>query len=94
MLLVRPHMSLERPDIPERPDRRISWSVFMAIGAVFALAGGAAAPFIGPLSFGLAICLAAVTGFVVNRVRPHYDIAVGRWRSLYDFLLKQMPPPD
>jgi hypothetical protein len=28
----------------------------------------------------------------VNLVRPRY--ATGRWRAFYDFLLRQLPPPD
>jgi hypothetical protein len=30
----------------------------------------------------------------VNLVRPNYEKSAGRWRSFYDFLLKQLPPPD
>jgi hypothetical protein len=36
----------------------------------------------------------AVMALVVNLVRPRYERTAGRWRSLYDFLLKQMSPPD
>jgi hypothetical protein len=87
-------MSVEHPDTPEHPDGRITWSVYLATLAAFCLVGGGATLLLGPLAFGVALFLGAVTGFVVNLVRPRYDGAVGSWRTIYDFLLKQMPPPD
>ena len=99
MLGVRLHMPSEPSDSPEPPDRRINWSIYVLVGATTCLVTGGAAPALhlpgrGSLWFGLAVFLGAVIGFVVNRLRPRYDKTVGRWRSFYDFLLRQMPPPD
>ncbi len=44
--------------------------------------------------FLVAIALGGATALVVNLLRPRYEDAVGRWRAFYDFLLRQMPPPD
>ena len=91
---VRLPMFSEQQNKPEHPDRKIRWAVYMAVLAAFALLGGFAAPLLGPLAFVVAISFGALTALLVNFVRPRYDGAVGGWKSLYDFLLKQMPPPD
>jgi hypothetical protein len=44
--------------------------------------------------FWVAIVLGGAIALVVNLLRLRYEDAVGKWRSFYDFLLKQMPPPD
>jgi len=93
-------MQVEPPDAPEPPDRRISWSIYVLVMAGFCLIGGGLAPLeLFPALFGGAwFCIMLVSGavmaLVVNLVRPRYEGTAGRWRSLYDFLLKQMSPPD
>ena len=98
VLVVRLNMPVDHPDPPEPPDRKINWSVYFLTGAAFCLVGGGLAPFVHLPGRGTWFCVAlflgAVTGFVLNLVRPHYDKAVGRWRSFYDLLLRQVPPPD
>ena len=97
-LSVRLHMPPELPNLPEPPDRRISWSVYVLIGAPICFVGGGVAVWLrlpgGGRWFFVAVFLGAVAGFVLNRVRSRYDSALGRWRSFYEFLLRQMPPPD
>jgi len=44
--------------------------------------------------FWVAIALGGATTLLVNLLRPRYENSVGKWRSFYDFLLRQMPPPD
>jgi hypothetical protein len=84
----------------DHPESRISWSIYLMAAVGFcviwlvlepwgffpALPGGAL--------FWVALVFGVVTGFVVNLVRPRYACTAGRWRSFYDFLLKQLPPPD
>jgi hypothetical protein len=89
-------MPSEPPDLPEPPDRGIKWSIYVLGLASFCLVGGGAAPFLHlpgrGTCFWIAVFLGAAIGFVVNLLRPLYDRAVGRWRTFYDFLLRQMPP--
>jgi len=91
-------MHVEHPDTPEGPDPRISWSICVLVMAGFCLICGALAPsglfLSGGAWFFIALVLGGATALIVNRVRPRYERTVGRWRSFYDFLLKQMPPPD
>ncbi len=93
-------MNDELPDKPEPPDRRINWSIWMLVTASFALLGGGLAPLRlwpsvpGKAWFWVALALGAVTSVVVNLARPRYESSSGKWRSFYDFLLRQMPPPD
>lgn len=84
----------EQQNEHEHPDRKIRWSVYTAVLAAFGLVGGFAAPLLGPFAFVAAILFGALTALLLNFVRPPYDGAVGGWKSLYEFLLKQMPPPD
>jgi len=42
----------------------------------------------------VAIRLGCVLAVAVNLLRPRYDVATGRWRAFYNYLLKQLPPPD
>ncbi len=61
-------------------------AAFAPWGLIPMLSGGA--------WFGAAIAFGGATALVVNLLRPRYENAVGKWRSFYDFLLRQMPPPD
>ena len=92
-------MHNEPSESPEPPDRSINWSIYVLVAGVTCLVGGGAAPALhlpgrGSLWFGLAVLVGGVIGFVVNLLRPRYDKAAGRWKSFYDFLLRQMSPPD
>jgi hypothetical protein len=93
-------MSVKHPDTPEPPNSRISWSIYVLILACFCLIGGLLAPFglfhflSGRACFWVALGFGCVTALVVNLLRPRYDSATGRWRVIYDYLLKQLPPPD
>jgi hypothetical protein len=94
------NMSVARPDVSEPPDGRISWSIY-ALALVFSclicamLAPFGIFPFLaGGAWFWIALVLGAATAVVVNVIRPRYESAAGRWRTFYDFLLKQLPPAD
>ena len=87
-------------DHPGPPNSWISLSIYVLIIAVFCLIGGVLAqfrilPFLsGRGCFWVALSIGCVTALVVNFLRPRYERARGRWRAFYDFLLKQLPPPD
>jgi peptidoglycan/LPS O-acetylase OafA/YrhL len=93
-------MPAENPDIPESPDRRISWSIYMLTVVIFCLFGAGVAtsgvlPVLsGGAWFWIVLVLGGVTSLVVNCIRPKYERAAGRWKLFYKFLLRQMPPPD
>ena len=93
-------MHVEHPDTPEPQNRRVGWSIYVLAMAVSCLICGGFAPWglfpalSGGAWFWIAGVLGGATALVVNLVRPRYERAVGKWRSFYDFLLKQMPPPD
>ncbi len=97
---VRRKMSKRVPDEPEPPDKRINWSIWVLVTAGFALVGGLAAPLRlwpaipGKAWFWIALASGGAIGLVVNLARPNYESSTGKWRSFYDFLLRQMPPPD
>jgi hypothetical protein len=42
----------------------------------------------------VAIALGCVLAVVVNLLRPRYETTTGRWKTFYNFLLRQLPPPD
>jgi hypothetical protein len=94
------NMPVEQPETPEDPDRRINWSIYLLVTAGFVVIFGGLAPMgvfpilSGGVGFWIALLLGGATGLVVNLVRPRYERTAGRWRSFYDFLLEQLPPPD
>jgi hypothetical protein len=93
-------MSAEHPDTPEPPNPRVGWSIYMLSLAASCLICGVLAPFrlfpfiSGGRWFWVAIGFGCVLALVVNLFRPRYETTTGRWRAFYDFLLKQLPPPD
>ena len=93
-------MAAQLPEILESPNGRISWSIYALALAVSCMVCGALAPFraLPFLSGGtwlwVALAFGAVLAVIVNLVRPRYEITTGRWRAFYDFLLRQMPPPE
>ena len=42
----------------------------------------------------VAIALGCVLAFVVNLLGTRYETTTGRWKTFYNFLLRQLPPPD
>jgi hypothetical protein len=85
---------------PEPPNRRVGWSIYFHSLVFACLICGLLAPFrlvpfvSGKSWFFVAIGLGCVSAVVVNFLRPRYESATGRWRAFYDYLLKQLPPPD
>ena len=92
-------MGVAHLDTSESPNARISWSIYL-LGLVLSCSiCGMLAPFgffalLGGEWFLIAIVFGGATALVVNFVRPRYERATGRWRTFYNFLLKQLPPPD
>jgi hypothetical protein len=93
-------MSVKQPDIPEPPNSRLGWSIYFLSVAVSCFICGVLAPFhlvpflAGGMWFWVAIAFGCLLAVVVNFFRPRYEAATGRWRAFYEFLLKQLPPPD
>ena len=93
-------MDAKHPDLPEPPNRRVGWSIYMVSLAASCLVCVILAPFqllpflAGGMWFWVAIGFGCVLAVVVNLLRPRYETATGRWRAFYDYLLKQLPPPD
>jgi len=93
-------MRTEHPDTPEPPNRRIGWSISVLALAVPCLLCGVLAPLgllpflSGGSWFWVALIFGGAIALVVNLVRPRYESTAGRWRAFYDFLLRQLPPPD
>jgi hypothetical protein len=93
-------MSAQLPDTPEPPNGRITWSIYALALAASALISGAFAPFgllpflSGGAWFWIALAFGAVLAVIVNCIRPRYESTTGRWRAFYDFLLRQLPPPE
>jgi len=91
-------MRTENPDKKEQPDSRISWSIYL-LAAVSLIVIGLALGSFGLFPalphgglFWLSLGFGAAAGFILNLIRPRYS--TGRWRAFYDFLLRQLPPPD
>jgi len=42
----------------------------------------------------VAIALGCVLAVVVNLLGTRYETTTGRWKTFYNFLLRQLPPPD
>lgn len=97
---VRLNMRTDHQETPEPPNRRVGWSIYGAAVIASCLICAALAPWgLFPLLSGgawswVAVAFGVVIALIVNLVRPRYETAVGKWRAFYDFLLRQMPPPD
>jgi hypothetical protein len=93
-----PDMHTKNSDTQEQPDSRISWSIYLIAAGSLCLIGllleswGLFPDLPHGGLFWVALVVGGITGFIVNLVRPRY--ATGRWRAFYDFLLRQLPPPD
>ena len=86
--------------VPEPPNKRVGWSIYFASVVVSSIFCGLLAPFrVFPLISGrswffLAIGLGCALAITLNLLRPHYDRAGARWGAFYDYLLRQLTPPD
>jgi hypothetical protein len=86
--------------IQTRLSPRIAWSIYGAAMVACSLVCAALAPWgffpvlPGGAWFWVGVALGGATALVVNLLRPRYENAAEKWRSFYDFLLRQMPPPD
>ena len=84
----------------EPANSRVGWSIYFLSIVVACFICGFLAPFrlipfvSGKSWFFVAIGLGCVLAVAVNLFRPRYETATGRWRAFYDYLLKQLPPPD
>lgn len=93
-------MSLQHHDTPGSPEGPIGWSIYVLALATSGLICGGLAPMellpalSGGAWFSAALVLSTTTALMVNFVRPRYGDQKGRWRAFYDFLLRQLPPPD
>jgi hypothetical protein len=85
---------------PEPLNSRVGWSFYFLSLVVACFICGLLAPFrlvpfvSGKNWFFVAIGFGCVLALVVNLFRPRYEATTGRWRAFYDFLLRQLPPPD
>ncbi len=96
---VRPQVKHQRRDDAESPNRRISWSITILAMFPLCLTFGLLAPRLLPLTSTLGIFLITVisgllAALVVNLLRRPYETCPHHWRVFYDFLLRQLPPPD
>jgi hypothetical protein len=88
------------PKDQDPPNSRVGWSIYLLSNVVACIICGPLAvsrfaPFLSGKSwFFVAIGFGCVFAAIFNSLRPHYEAATGRWRAFYDFLLKQLPPPD
>lgn len=81
------------------PDRRINLSITLISSLLSCLILRLFASRLLAITSALGIFLiAAIAGvviaLVVNLLRPPYESCSKRWRPFYDFLLRQLPPPD
>lgn len=80
------------------PDKRIIWALFTLITALLCFATGGIVPILfsglGAIPFWVALMLGVSISFVINCLRPNYSEAGRFWKSICEFLLKQMSPPD
>lgn len=99
-LTVRLQVKYRERAGPESPNRRISWSVrLLAILSSVLIFGLLAPSRLLPLISTTGIFLVALisgifVALVVNLLRPPYETCSHHWRAFYDFLLRQLPPPD
>lgn len=108
MLLLRPlafNGRLERSRFAystseETANSRLNWSVVYASVPVIGVAGAVLVMHRPPIIASKAILLLAAVGvgivvsLSINLLRPRYERSDGRTRRIYDFLLRQFPPPD
>jgi len=93
-------MSDSQNDCSWRPYKKLNWSIFTLLCAAFGLLAGVLAPMkihkldLGKNWFWVALGAALITALIINLLRPKYKAAHGFWKPFYEFLLKQMPPPD
>lgn len=84
----------------ETANSRLNWSVVFASAPVIGIVGAILVMHKPPIIASTRILLLTVVGagifviVVVNWLRPRYEYSAGRTRQIYDFLLRQFPPPD
>jgi hypothetical protein len=90
---------LSEPTSQEKANSRLNWSVVYVgapvIGIVGAIVVAHKHSSISYKTILLAVISVGILGIaLINWLRPRYEHSAGRTRQLYDFLLRQFPPPD
>jgi hypothetical protein len=84
----------------EAANSRLNWSVVYVCVPVIAIIGAVLVlhrpSFVASTRALLFAVVAIGIGVIilVNWARPRYENSAGRTRRIYDFLLRQFPPPD
>jgi hypothetical protein len=84
----------------ETANSRLNWSVVYVSLPVIGITGAILVMHRPPIIASKAVLLLAVVGvgilvsLLINLLRPCYERSDGRTRRIYDFLLRQFPPPD
>ena|SRR5450631_788248 len=99
-LLDSARMVLSDSTSKEATNSRLNWSIVYLSTPIIGIVGAMLVMHKPPIIESKAILLLAVVGvgiivcMLVNWLRPRYELSVGRTRRVYDFLLRQFPPPD
>ena len=98
-ITIDPQVKHQQRDGAESPNRRLSRPITLLVMfpscLVFGLLASRLLPLASTLSiFFVAVVSGRVASYVVNLVRPPYETCPHHWRAFYDFLLRQLSPPD
>ena len=93
------NMRADDSETSKPSDRRLSWSICLvaALGFLVVYLMLDAWEFFPAMAidgFWISLGFGGLTGLVVNLLRPRYASTSGRWRAFYNFMLRQLPPPD
>jgi hypothetical protein len=81
----------------EPPNKRISWSIYALSMCITGLLCGltiVSFPVHKTHAFWISFGIGSSVAPIVNLLRPKYENTGRFWKPIYEFLLKQMPPPD